>query len=152
MGRYFQQPLPPPEEPRKPRGRRRPRREKRTSPVIYILAAIGFVTVWVDTVGLLMVCEIASKRRLFHPIARIILALSVMMTTNGCPWARLSSATRRETNPSSAETSETAAFHEERSKKSSLMALYKVRTWILFTNDKNQVFHVPKSFFPRQYV
>lgn len=45
MGQYFQQPLPPPEEPRKPRGRRRPRRERRTSPVIYILAAIGFVTV-----------------------------------------------------------------------------------------------------------
>ncbi len=45
MGQYFQQPLPPPEEPRKPRGRRRTPREKRTSPVIYILAAIGFVTV-----------------------------------------------------------------------------------------------------------
>ncbi len=45
------------------------------------LIIIGFVTVWVDTVGLLMVCEIASKRRLFHPIARILLALSVMMTT-----------------------------------------------------------------------
>ena len=45
------------------------------------LIIIGFVTAWVDTVGVLLVFEIASKRRLFHPIARIILGLSVMMTT-----------------------------------------------------------------------
>lgn len=45
------------------------------------LIIIGFITIWVDTVGLLLVFEIASKRRLFHPIARVILGLSVMMTT-----------------------------------------------------------------------
>ena len=44
------------------------------------LVIIGFVTLWVDTAGLLLVLEIASKRRLFHPLARVILGLSVMMT------------------------------------------------------------------------
>lgn len=45
------------------------------------LIIIGFVTVWVDTVGVLLAVEIAAKRRLFHPIARVLLGLSVMMTT-----------------------------------------------------------------------
>ena len=45
------------------------------------LIIIGFVTFWVDTAGLLIVFELASKRRLFHPIARVILGLSVMMTS-----------------------------------------------------------------------
>ena len=45
------------------------------------LIIIGFVTLWVDTVGGIMIFEIASKRRLYHPIARVILGLSVMMTT-----------------------------------------------------------------------
>lgn len=44
------------------------------------LIIIGFVTVFVDTVGLTAVMEIASKRKLLHPIARIALGLSVMMT------------------------------------------------------------------------
>ena len=44
------------------------------------LIIIGFVTLWVDTVGVLLVAEIASKRPIFHPIARVILGLSVMMT------------------------------------------------------------------------
>ena len=44
------------------------------------LIIIGFVTLWVDTAGVLLVTEIASKRHLFHPIARVILGLSVMMT------------------------------------------------------------------------
>ena len=45
------------------------------------LIIIGFVTLWVDSVGVTMTAEIATKRRLFHPAARVILALSVMMTT-----------------------------------------------------------------------
>lgn len=45
------------------------------------LLIIGFVTVWVDTVGMTLILELASKRRLFHPVARVLLALSVMMTT-----------------------------------------------------------------------
>ena len=45
------------------------------------LIIIGFVTVWVDTVGMTLTLELAAKRRLFHPIARVLLALSVMMTT-----------------------------------------------------------------------
>ncbi len=44
------------------------------------LIVIAFVTLWVDTAGMLLILEIASKRRLFHPIARVILGLSVMMT------------------------------------------------------------------------
>ena len=44
------------------------------------LIVIGFVTLWVDTAGVLLVTEIASKRPIFHPIARVILGLSVMMT------------------------------------------------------------------------
>ena len=44
------------------------------------LAIIFFVTFWVDLAGLLIVKELASKRRLFHPIARVILGLAVMMT------------------------------------------------------------------------
>lgn len=44
------------------------------------LIIIGFVTLWVDTAGMLLILEIASKKRLFHPLARVILGLSVMMT------------------------------------------------------------------------
>ena len=44
------------------------------------LIIIGFVTVWVDTVGMILTFEIASKRRLFHPVARVISGLAVMMT------------------------------------------------------------------------
>ena len=44
------------------------------------LAIIAFVTFWVDGAGLLIVKELAAKRRLFHPLARVILALAVMMT------------------------------------------------------------------------
>ena len=45
------------------------------------LIIIAFVTVWVDTAGMLLAFEFASKRRLFHPIARVLLALAVMMTS-----------------------------------------------------------------------
>ena len=46
------------------------------------LIIIGFVTLWVDAVGLTFIREISSKRRLFHPAARVILGLAVMMTTS----------------------------------------------------------------------
>ena len=45
MGQYFQHPLPPPEEPRQPRRGRREKTRRRTRPVIYILAVIGFAAV-----------------------------------------------------------------------------------------------------------
>lgn len=44
------------------------------------LIIIGCVTFWLDTVGVALTAEIASKRKLFHPIARVLLAMSVMMT------------------------------------------------------------------------
>lgn len=44
------------------------------------LIIIGFVTVWLDTVGGILIKEIIGKRRLFHPIARVLLWGSVMMT------------------------------------------------------------------------
>lgn len=45
------------------------------------LIIIGFVTFWVDTVGVSLTVEIASKRKLFHPIARVLLGLAVMMSS-----------------------------------------------------------------------
>lgn len=44
------------------------------------LIIIACVTFWLDTVGVALTAEIASKRKLFHPIARVLLALAVMMT------------------------------------------------------------------------
>lgn len=44
------------------------------------LIVIGFVTLWLDTVGVLLTVEISSKRKIFHPIARVLLAMAVMMT------------------------------------------------------------------------
>lgn len=46
------------------------------------LIIIAFVTVWVDYMGIELSREISSKRRLFHPAARVLLGLSVMMTTS----------------------------------------------------------------------
>ena len=45
------------------------------------LAIITAVTVWYDTVGGWFVCEFAAKRRAFHVISRVILALGVMLTS-----------------------------------------------------------------------
>ena len=70
------------------------------TPVFYILAVILFlavsfttkmwsktwliiiaaVTVWLDSLGIILTKEIAAKSRVFHPIARILLALATMMT------------------------------------------------------------------------
>lgn len=44
------------------------------------LMIIACVTFWVDTVGIALTAEIASKRKIFHPIARVLLAMAVMMT------------------------------------------------------------------------
>ena len=44
------------------------------------LMIIAGVTVWLDTVSISLTVEIASKQRIFHPIARILLAMGVMMT------------------------------------------------------------------------
>lgn len=44
------------------------------------LIIIGFVTVWVDTVAGIFIKELVDKRRLFHPIARVLLWGAVMMT------------------------------------------------------------------------
>lgn len=46
------------------------------------LIIIAFVTVWVDSVAVILSKEISLKRRLFHPIARVLTALGVMMTTS----------------------------------------------------------------------
>lgn len=46
------------------------------------LIVIAFVTVWVDTTAVILSKEIALKRRLFHPLARVLTALGVMMTTS----------------------------------------------------------------------
>lgn len=45
------------------------------------LAIIVAVTVWYDTVGGWFVYELATKRRAFHIISRVILALGVMLTS-----------------------------------------------------------------------
>ena len=45
------------------------------------LIIIAFVTVWVDTIAVVTGIQIASRRKIFHPIARVVVALAVMMTT-----------------------------------------------------------------------
>lgn len=44
------------------------------------LIIIAAVTFWLDSLGIILTKEIASKSRIFHPIARILLAMATMMT------------------------------------------------------------------------
>lgn len=46
------------------------------------LIVIAFVTLWVDSVAAVTGWQIASKRKIFHPLARLVVALAVMMTTS----------------------------------------------------------------------